>query len=171
MSNKKYLSFFFVVAFMIFPLYASAAKGAATNNAKFCLACHADKTLTKKLMNKEILSLYIDANEFGKSVHASTGCGGCHPDITMENHPVVKKIASRNEYCRESLEKLLPMPYVGAAQKQIADSQFPCCKGNLCWMSWFAFHQGSCGREDRGKRKPVLPDMPQKQDNHVHEKR
>jgi len=98
MSNRKYLSFFVVVAFMAFPLYANAAKGAAANNAKFCLACHADKTLTKKLMNKEILSLYIDANEFGKSVHASTGCGGCHPDITMENHPVVKKIASRNEY-------------------------------------------------------------------------
>ena len=98
MSNRQYLSFFFVVAFMAFPLYASAAKGAATNNAKFCLACHADKTLTKKLMNKEILSLYIDANEFGKSVHRDTGCGGCHPDITMENHPVVKQIKSKKEY-------------------------------------------------------------------------
>jgi hypothetical protein len=98
MNNKKYLSILFVVAFMVFPLSASAAKAGGSNNAKFCLACHADKTLTKKLMNKEVLSLYVDTGEFNRSVHAKTGCGGCHPDITMENHPVVKQIKSRNEY-------------------------------------------------------------------------
>jgi Outer membrane cytochrome MtrC/MtrF-like, domains II/IV len=98
MNNKKYLSFLLVVAFTVFPLYANAAKGGGPNNAKSCLACHADKTLTKKLMNKEILSLSIDTNKFNSSVHSKAGCGGCHPDITMENHPVVKQIISRKEY-------------------------------------------------------------------------
>jgi hypothetical protein len=98
MDNKKILSIFLLIAFMIFPIYVSAAKGIASSDAQLCLECHSDKTLNMKLMSKEILSLYIKAGDFSKSVHARTGCSGCHPNISMDNHPVVKKIKNKKEY-------------------------------------------------------------------------
>jgi predicted CXXCH cytochrome family protein len=102
MDNKKIISTLLFVAFLIFSSYAGTAGGAAISSPKkevqLCLACHADNTLKKKLMDKEILSLYINSNDFDASVHGRTGCTGCHPDITMQNHPRVKMIASRREY-------------------------------------------------------------------------
>jgi hypothetical protein len=99
MDNKKVLSIFMLIAFLIFPVYVIAAKNVpSSNNAKLCLACHLDKTLTKKLMSKEILPLSIDGNEFTKSVHGQMGCSGCHPDIAVNNHPVVKMIKSKKDY-------------------------------------------------------------------------
>lgn len=98
MYNKKILPIFLFIAFMMFPIYATAAKGVSSGDIKLCLACHSDKTLNMRLMNKEILSLYINGGEFAKSVHGKTGCSGCHPDITMENHPVVKKIKNKKDY-------------------------------------------------------------------------
>jgi len=100
MDNRKIISIFLFIAFMIFPIYVSAAKGVASNNVDLCLACHVDKTSAKKLMNKEILPLYINGSEFKKSIHGKTGCSGCHPDITMDNHPVSKRIKSKSEYSR-----------------------------------------------------------------------
>lgn len=99
MDKSKILSIFILIAFMIFPVCAGAAKGAASSSdAQLCLACHSDKTLNMKLVNKERLSLYINGGDFAKSVHGKTGCSGCHPDISMDNHPVVKKIKSKKEY-------------------------------------------------------------------------
>ena len=98
MDNRKLLSIFLLIAFMTFPIYVSAAKGVASSDTQLCLACHSDKTLKMKLMNKEALSLYINGSDFAKSVHGKTGCSGCHPDISMDNHPVVKKIKSKKEY-------------------------------------------------------------------------
>jgi hypothetical protein len=102
MDNKKIISILLFIAFLIFPAYFGTAEGATISSpgkeVQLCLACHADKTLKKKLMNNEVLSLYINGSEFATSVHGKTGCTGCHPDITMENHPRVKTIASRREY-------------------------------------------------------------------------
>ena len=102
MDDKKIISTLLFIAFLIFPAYVGTAKGAAISSPRkevqLCLACHADKTLKKKLMDQETLSLYINAGDFDASVHGKIGCTGCHPDITMENHPRVKRIASRREY-------------------------------------------------------------------------
>jgi hypothetical protein len=49
-------------------------------------------------MDKKVLSLYIDGNEFMRSVHGKTGCSGCHPNINMQNHPVAKRIPDRKDY-------------------------------------------------------------------------
>ena len=100
MDNRKILSIVVLIVFMIFPVYVSAAKGltSSSSNVQLCLACHSDKTLNMKLTNKEILPLYINGGDFVKSVHGKAGCSGCHPDISMDNHPVVKKIKSRKEY-------------------------------------------------------------------------
>ena len=96
MDKKRILLFFLFVAFIMVPMSGYAAK--STNDADLCLACHADKTLSKKLMNKEILSLYVNGSDFKQSVHAKVGCTGCHSDISMDNHPVVKKIKSKKDY-------------------------------------------------------------------------
>jgi hypothetical protein len=120
MDTRKMLPAFVFIVLMIMPVYVNAAKGSPSET-EMCLACHSDKTLTKKLMNKETLSLYINGNEFARSVHAAVGCSGCHPDITLENHPVVKQIRSRKEYAAamsrqcsvchtpQQLEKRLPV--------------------------------------------------------------
>jgi mono/diheme cytochrome c family protein len=102
MDNKKIISTLLLIAFLIFPVYVGTAKIAAISSpgkeVQLCVACHADKTLKKKLADQEILSLYINVGDFDASVHGKVGCTGCHPDITMENHPRVRRIASRREY-------------------------------------------------------------------------
>jgi nitrate/TMAO reductase-like tetraheme cytochrome c subunit len=98
MNNRKILSIFVLIVFMIFPIYANAAKTAPVSNTQLCLACHSDKTLDKKLMNKEILSLYINGSDFTRSVHGKTGCSGCHSDVTMDNHPKSIKIKNKKEF-------------------------------------------------------------------------
>ena len=97
MDTKKFIAILLFISFMIFPIYANAAKGLASET-QLCMACHKDKTLNKKLMNKAILSLYINGSEFAASVHGKQGCSGCHPDITMQNHPRSKRIKSKAEY-------------------------------------------------------------------------
>jgi hypothetical protein len=98
MYTKKILSLFLFIAFIMFPVFVTAADADSSANIRLCLACHSDKTLNMKLMNKEVFSLYINGNEFMRSVHGKTGCSGCHPGITMENHPVSKKIKNRKDY-------------------------------------------------------------------------
>jgi hypothetical protein len=128
MDNRKILSIIVLTAFMIFPIYAGAAKTAPASNTQLCLACHADKTLNKKLMNKEILSLYINSSDFSRSVHGKTGCSGCHTDISMDNHPVSIKIKNKKEFAAnvsrncsvchtpEQLRKRLPIHSALAAK-------------------------------------------------------
>jgi hypothetical protein len=96
MDKKRILLFFLFFAFMMVPMSGYAAKG--SNDVDLCLACHSDKTLSKKLLSKEILSLYVNGSDFKQSVHAKVGCTGCHTDISMDNHPVVKKIRSKKDY-------------------------------------------------------------------------
>lgn len=96
MDKKRVILFFLFVAFMMVPIHGYAAK--SSGETQLCLDCHTDKTLTKKLMNKEILSLHVDGSGFKQSVHAQVGCTGCHTDISMDNHPVVKKIKSKKDY-------------------------------------------------------------------------
>ncbi len=98
MGTKKFISVFLFLSFMILPLYVSAAKGVSAEGNKLCFACHSDKNLNKKLMNKEILSLYVNSSEFASSVHGKTSCTGCHPDISMDNHPRSRKIKSRQDF-------------------------------------------------------------------------
>lgn len=83
---------------MIFSGHCTAAEVQLPDEARICLGCHSYKGLTKQLENKEALSLYINASEFADSVHNPTSCAGCHMDISMANHPQVKKITSKKEY-------------------------------------------------------------------------
>ena len=127
MDNKKIISIFLLIAFMIFPVYVNAAKNVPEKSGyskvtQMCFACHSDKTLNKKLMNKEILSLYIDSNQFAGSVHGKVGCSGCHPNITLDNHPKVQKIRSKSEYSAECVPR--PAPCVILPNNSVRDNRF-----------------------------------------------
>lgn len=97
MDKKRILVMLLFVTIVTVPISTLASKH-SHEEVDLCLACHADKTLTKKLLNKEILPLYVNGSEFKRSVHAAVGCTGCHTDISLDNHPVVKRISSRKEY-------------------------------------------------------------------------
>lgn len=102
MGERRFLFIVLFFAFMFFPVLSHAAQGTLTDEAKVCLACHSNQELTKQLESKEILSLYIDGPKFTDSIHNTLGCSGCHMDISMENHPLIKKIMSRRDYTESS---------------------------------------------------------------------
>jgi predicted CXXCH cytochrome family protein len=70
---------------------ARAADSELPEAAQACLACHSAEGLDKKLANGETLSLHVDGTAFSKSVHSVLGCAVCHADVTLENHPPLKK--------------------------------------------------------------------------------
>jgi len=100
-DRKKILISLFIVL-MIFPICMNASAGVLSDDAQMCLGCHSDKNLTKQLENKEVLSLSINGDAFANSVHNPINCGGCHTDISMENHPQIKKIKNKKEYTANS---------------------------------------------------------------------
>ncbi len=70
---------------------AHAAEETASKADQQCLGCHSNKGLEKKLPNGETLSLHIDEPAFARSAHNVLGCSVCHGDVTIENHPPLKK--------------------------------------------------------------------------------
>jgi predicted CXXCH cytochrome family protein len=65
-----------------------------------CLDCHDDDSLDKELLSGEILSLTVTGEEFSGSVHLSMGCTGCHLDVSIDDHPEEREIASSGEYVK-----------------------------------------------------------------------
>jgi predicted CXXCH cytochrome family protein len=52
-----------------------------------CLMCHGDPTLSTTLGDGKTLSLYVNPDEFSKSVHGGKlACTDCHTDITTAPH-------------------------------------------------------------------------------------
>jgi hypothetical protein len=51
-----------------------------------CLACHSNKKLTKIKGDREI-SLFVDADTIGDSVHKNIACIDCHTNFSYEDHP------------------------------------------------------------------------------------
>lgn len=87
-----------LISLLIGLMLLTRTAAASSEEVQMCLGCHSDKNLTKQLDNKEVLSLFINGNEFANSIHNAIGCAGCHMDISMENHPQVKKVKSKKEY-------------------------------------------------------------------------
>ncbi|MGZ8265898.1 MAG: cytochrome c3 family protein [Burkholderiales bacterium] len=80
-----------LIALALASANAHAASAAPSNADQQCLACHGTKGLEKKLPSGETLPLHVEGSTFAKSVHGSLGCGVCHSDVTLENHPPLKK--------------------------------------------------------------------------------
>ncbi len=72
---------------------------------KACLECHARPDLQKTLANGEKLSLVIAEKGFARSVHASSGCEGCHSEIDLASHGKESKaIASKRAVALELVD-------------------------------------------------------------------
>ena len=56
-----------------------------------CMDCHGTTGLETQLKNGETLALHIPGRAFAASVHNVIGCAGCHSDMTLANHPPLKK--------------------------------------------------------------------------------
>ena len=72
-------------------LTAHAAGAAVSKASQQCLECHSVQGLEKKLANGDTMSLHVDGPAFAKSAHSILGCAVCHADVTVDNHPPVKK--------------------------------------------------------------------------------
>lgn len=59
-----------------------------------CLMCHADPELIGKFGNGELMSLYVDSNEYEHSVHGPAGleCLACHTEISRYPHHVEEQV-------------------------------------------------------------------------------
>lgn len=69
------------------PGYAVAKKAPLSEDSGMCLACHATKGLEKVFGNKEKMSVFVNADELGNSVHSVLGCDDCHQNVSMSTHP------------------------------------------------------------------------------------
>jgi predicted CXXCH cytochrome family protein len=77
---------------------APAAPQPKNEDVETCLACHGDKAMSVALPSGEIQSLYVDRDQFGRSVHGGKlGCTDCHTDITDVPH-ASKPFKTRREF-------------------------------------------------------------------------
>ncbi len=70
------------------PVAAQDGTGDEPSNAA-CLSCHAEATTPMELANGDLLSIQIDIENFGESVHGrnEVSCVTCHTDISGFPHP------------------------------------------------------------------------------------
>jgi len=66
-----------------------------------CIACHDSPFATKTLGDGGALPLFVERESYVASVHATTGCVGCHTDIDPAAHPSGRPIARRESYAAE----------------------------------------------------------------------
>jgi cytochrome b subunit of formate dehydrogenase len=62
------------------------ALAAESNPNSACLDCHSDKTLTKTTAAGKEVSIFVDADMLGHSMHKTNTCTSCHADVT-DKHP------------------------------------------------------------------------------------
>jgi len=75
--------FSFILVVFVILLYPG--RSTAQENSD-CLTCHQDKELTTTRGTKTV-SLFVDENRFGASVHASLNCITCHADLSGKEMP------------------------------------------------------------------------------------
>lgn len=104
---------------------------------EYCLSCHADPDLSITLPSGETLSLFVDPEMHGVSVHTDAGieCHACHTDINSHPHPEMQYTStrelSRNYYlaCRQchaiNYEKTLDSMHAQIAEEGNLDA--PVC--------------------------------------------
>ncbi len=81
MRNFIKATSFFVLTFILF---ISISAYPQTN--EDCLGCHSDKTMTKTVKGKAV-SLYVNANIIGNSIHKNVKCILCHKDANVTDFP------------------------------------------------------------------------------------
>jgi hypothetical protein len=111
------------------PVRAAAGKTAQDN----CLDCHGDKDFSKDGPGGAKVSLFVDADRFGKAVHASLKCRDCHAGLDDSHqdgsHPPAK-VACGNCHAEES--KVYQGSIHGMSKAMGASAAASCvdCHGN-----------------------------------------
>ena len=90
MSFERALRGSFILLIALF-LWGHALAAGITN--EDCMGCHEEKGLTKQGPGGKTISLFFDKESFGKSVHGSLQCVGCH-DVKELPHPEKVKVSS-----------------------------------------------------------------------------
>ena len=127
-SWKQALALVGCLLLAVSPLQAAGAPGAKEN----CLDCHGDKDFTKDGPGGKPKSLYVDADRFGTSLHASMGCKACHSDL--KDHPndgaEPKKVDCGS--CHADQAKVYQGSIHGMSKKMGASAAASCadCHGN-----------------------------------------
>lgn len=95
----------FVLVASSFLFSSARADRQQQNMEKYCLSCHGDSKLVKKLPSGETLSLYLNPDLLAHSVHSPIGieCQACHSDIQEYPHPE-QKMSSLRELAITNVE-------------------------------------------------------------------
>jgi len=90
-----------------------------------CLSCHNPKVSAK--LQARPVSVYVNAETFKPSVHASLGCASCHPDIHVFPHPdEVRPVSCAGAGCHAK-ETSAFAGSVHALAEQGKKRRFPAC--------------------------------------------
>jgi predicted CXXCH cytochrome family protein len=82
----------------------SEAATPVNENVAACLGCHEDKDLSLALKDGSSMSLYVDAQQFARSVHGTQlVCTDCHAKYD-QNHPSGATFPSRRSYAIAAYE-------------------------------------------------------------------
>ena len=84
---------------------AGSAVDSLSESDRQCLGCHATEGMKKDLQDGGVLSLHVSGEAYAKSVHKANGCGSCHSEVDIKNHPPSKRdIKSQRQYSIERAE-------------------------------------------------------------------
>ena len=85
-----------LTAFLCLVIVFAIGSPARAQSTDDCLMCHDDPDLTKERDGQEV-SLRIDPDQFGKSIHADLECIGCHTDLDgVDDFPHNENLAQVN---------------------------------------------------------------------------
>lgn len=77
-----------VVPLLLLLAMASSDAEPLPAEVEFCLGCHSDRTLELTLKSGERRSLFVDGEQFSRSIHGGMlQCTDCHSDIATYPHP------------------------------------------------------------------------------------
>lgn len=85
------------LAFAISIDLVNAREVVLSDEARFCLGCHAKRGIVKKFQNDEAVAAYVDIEKFKASVHNFLTCSSCHTDFSTDNHPT-RRFRSKKQY-------------------------------------------------------------------------
>ncbi|NOZ26582.1 MAG: cytochrome C [Chloroflexi bacterium] len=108
----KYAAILLLALMLLTPFTIDAAGQGGDENA-VCLGCHSNPSLEMELPSGEKLSLYVDPEVFGSSVHGrlKQKCTACHENISGYPHPPLFAVDRRDlsiglyTVCRQCHEK------------------------------------------------------------------
>ncbi|MGC2062707.1 MAG: hypothetical protein WA610_06995 [Thermodesulfovibrionales bacterium] len=82
---------------------AEAAPPQIISKADTCMGCHATRDSVMNFGNKEKMSVFVDPNEFSKTVHATLQCTDCHQKVSLDTHPG-RAIENKKAFTKEAAD-------------------------------------------------------------------